>query len=84
MFVLCACAALHACVSVDEVQVMRGVFDIATPASRFINSEGRARVILSARAGELCPNGYDRLRDSRIVDAQGIETMIWRIACRGT
>jgi len=79
---LCACVAAQACVSVDEVQVMPGAFELATPASGFINSEQRARVILKLRAGELCPNGYDRLRESRILDAQGIETMAWRIACR--
>ena len=76
------CVAVQACVNVDEIQVMAGVFELATPASGFINSEQRARVILNLRAGELCPNGYDRLRESRIVDAQGIETVMWRIACR--
>jgi len=77
-----ACVAVQACVSVDEVQVTPGMFELATPASRFINSEQRARVILNLRAGELCPNGYDRLRESRIMDAQGIETMTWRVAGR--
>jgi len=79
---LCACVAAQACVSMDEVQVMPGAFELATPASGFINSEQRARVIFGLRAGELCPNGYDRLRESRIVDGQGIETMMWRIVCR--
>src|SRR5437588_448063 len=77
---LCACVAAQACVSVDEVQVMPGAFELATPASGFINSEQRARVILKLRAGELCPNGYDRLRESGIVDGQGIETMMWRMS----
>ena len=79
---LCACVAAQAHVSVDEVQVMPGAFEVATPASRFINSEQRARVILKLRAGELCPNGYDRLRESRIMDTRGIEIMMWRIGCR--
>ena len=76
------CVAVQACVSVDEVQVMPGVFELAMPASGFTNSEERARVILKLRAGDLCPNGYDLLRESRIVDGQEIETMTWRIACR--
>jgi hypothetical protein len=81
-FVLCTSVALQACVSVDAVQVATGMYDIATPANHFINSEGRARVILNLRAGELCPNGYDRLRESRNVDGQGTEIMVWVIACR--
>ncbi len=73
--------ALQACVSIDETRLTPGVFDLATPANRFINSENRARVILALRARELCPNGYSRSSESRIVDAKGIETMIWRIRC---
>ncbi len=72
---------LQACVSVEERQVTPGVFDVATPANHFINSEGRAKVILDLRARDLCSNGYSRLRESRIVVAKGLETMAWRIAC---
>jgi hypothetical protein len=74
--------ALTGCVSVDEMQVGPGVFDIATPASEFINTEGRARIILSERARELCATGYNRRSESLISNRQGRQTMIWRIACR--
>ena len=55
---------VQACVNVDEIQVRPGMFELATPASGFINCKQRARVILNLRAGELCPNGYDRLREA--------------------
>jgi hypothetical protein len=72
---------LPGCVSVEERRVASGMFEIATPANRLINSEGRARVILGLRADELCPGGYDRRRESRVVDDTGIEIMMWRIEC---
>jgi hypothetical protein len=80
-FALVVCAALQGCVSVEERQVSDGVFEIATPANRFVNSEDRARVILGLRARELCPQGFSRFSESRILDAKSLETMIWRIAC---
>jgi len=79
---LLLCFILQACVSVDEAQLRSGVFDIATPATGFINSEDRARVILGLRARELCPAGFDRLSESRIVDRNASEFVVWRIACR--
>jgi hypothetical protein len=72
---------LQACVSVDEAQLRPGEFDIATPATGLINSEDRARVILDLRARELCPEGFNRFSESRIVDRRALETVIWRIAC---
>ena len=48
---------LVGCVGVDEMPIAPGVFDIATPASGLIDTEGRARVILDARARELCQTG---------------------------
>lgn len=73
--------ALSGCVSVDERQVRPGVFVISTPASEFINSEDRARIILNLRAQELCPKGFMRSREDRVIDAKGIETMAWQVAC---
>jgi hypothetical protein len=78
---LFVCCLLQACVSVDEAQIRPGVFDIATPASELINSEGRARVILDLRARELCPQGFNRFSESRIVDRKALEIMRWRITC---
>jgi hypothetical protein len=75
------CFVLQACVSVDEAQLRPGIFDIATPATGFINSEDRARVILDLRARELCPQGFGRFSESRIVDRRAIEFVVWRIAC---
>ena len=75
------CGLLQACVSVDEAQIRPGVFDIATPASELINSEGRARLILDLRARELCPQGFNRFSESRMVDRKALETVTWRIAC---
>ena len=72
---------LQACVSVDEVQIRPGVFNVATPASEFINSEERARVVLDLRARELCPEGFRRFSESRVVDRKALETLMWRIAC---
>jgi len=69
------------CVSVDERQIQSGVYVIATLASELINSEQRARVILNLRAQELCPSGFTRFREDRVVDPKGIETMAWQIAC---
>ena len=79
---LAACAPLLGCVAVDQHEVQPGIFDIATPANRLINSEERAQYVLRLRSGELCPRGFDRLRESRIVDASATEIMSWRIACR--
>ena len=78
---LFVCWLLQACVSVDEAQIRPGGFDIATPASELINSEGRARVILDLRARELCPQGFNRFSESRIVDRKALEIMRWRITC---
>jgi hypothetical protein len=78
---LFVCCLLQACVSVDEAQIRPGVFDIATPASELINSEGRARVILGFGARELCPNRFNRFSESRIVDRKALEIMRWRITC---
>ena len=75
------CFVLQACVSVDETQLRPGIFDIATPATGFINSEDRARVILDLRARELCPQGFGRFSESRIVDRRAMESVVWRIAC---
>ena len=71
------------CTSIEERQLRPGIFDIGAPASRFINSEGRTEIILRLRAPELCPKGFNRLSASRIVDANALETIIWRISCRG-
>ena len=68
---------LVGCVAVDEMQVGPGVFDITTPASGAINTEGRARASLGERAAELCPTGYERRSESLISD-RGRDTMIWR------
>lgn len=73
--------ALSGCVSVDERQVRPGVYVISTLANEFINSEGRARVILNLRAQELCPNGFMRSREDRIIDTKGLEFMAWQVAC---
>ena len=78
---LLLCFLLQACVSVDEAQLQPGVFDIATPATGLINSEDRARVILDLRARELCPEGFNKFSESRIVDRRALETVIWRITC---
>lgn len=78
---LLVCMALAGCISVDERQIRPGVFDLSTPANELMNSEERARIILGLRARELCPEKFDRLSESRIVDATGLQTMIWRIAC---
>lgn len=69
------------CVSVDEQQVQPGVYVIATPASEFINSEDRARVILDLRAQELCPKGFMRFREDRVSGVNGIEIMAWQVSC---
>jgi hypothetical protein len=74
--------ALAGCVSVDERQIRPGVFDLSTPANELMNSDERARIILGLRARELCLEKFARLSESRIVDAKGLQTMIWRIACR--
>ena len=79
MLLLAFCSA--GCVSVDERQLRPGVYLIATPASEFINSQDRARVILNLRAQELCPKGFMRFREDRIVDRKGIEIMAWQVAC---
>ncbi len=79
---LLICTVLTSCISIDERSIRPGVFDLSTPANGFINSEQRARIILGMRARELCPHGFDRLSESRIVDARALETMIWRVACR--
>lgn len=81
MTLISFCFLLQACVSVDEAQIRPGVFDIATPASEFINSEDRARVILDLRARELCPQGFTRFSESRIVDRRALEFIAWRIVC---
>ncbi len=47
--------ALQACVSIDETRLTPGVFDLATPANRFINSENRARVILDSEGTRVVP-----------------------------
>lgn len=69
------------CVSVDERQIRSGVYVIATPASEFVNSEERARVILNLRAQELCPKGFMRFREDRVSNSKGIEIMAWQVAC---
>jgi hypothetical protein len=78
------CFLLQACVSVDEAQLRPGVFDIATPATGFVNSGDRARVILGLRAHELCPHGFERFSESRTVDRNGFESVVWRITCTRT
>jgi hypothetical protein len=78
---LLATTCLSGCVSVDERQIRSGVYLIATPASEFINSEARARIILDLRAQELCPKGFTRFREDRDIDAKGIEIMAWQVAC---
>jgi hypothetical protein len=70
---------LVGCVAIDEMQIGPRVFDIATPASGLMNTEGRARVILGERTRELCHTGYERRSESLIVDRQGHATVIWRV-----
>lgn len=81
VWMLLAALCLSGCVSVDELQIQSGVYVIATPASEFINSEDRARVILNLRAQELCPKGFMRFREDRVIGPKGIETMAWQVAC---
>lgn len=69
------------CLSVDARRIRPGVYVIATPASEFVNSEGRARVILNLRAQELCPKGYMRFREDRVSDAKGVEILAWQVSC---
>ena len=73
--------ALSGCVSVEERQIQPGVYVVSTLASEFINSEDRARLILNLRAQELCPKGFTRSREDRVIDTKGIETMAWQVAC---
>lgn len=76
-----AALCVSGCVNVDERQIRPGVYVISTPASEFINSEDRARVILNLRAQELCPGGFMRFREDRIIDTKGIEFMAWQVTC---
>lgn len=73
--------AVSGCVGVDERKIRPGVYVISTLASEFINSEDRARLILNLRAQELCPKGFTRSREDRIIDIKGVETMAWQVAC---
>ena len=70
------------CVAIDERRTGPGTFEIAAPASEFVNSEERARYLIRLRAQELCRHGFDRLRESRIVDRKAMETIIWDVMCR--
>jgi hypothetical protein len=85
---ICAAAVLlfgamgvSGCVSVEQRQIRPGVYVISTPASEFINSEGRARVILNLRAQELCSKGFMRFREDRVIDTKGIEIVAWQVSC---
>jgi hypothetical protein len=71
------------CTTVEERQAGPGVFEISAPATEFTNSEERARYLIRLRARELCPTGFERERESRIVDSKALETVIWRVMCRG-
>lgn len=73
--------AVSACASVEERQIRPGAYVISTLASEFINSEDRARVILNLRAQELCPKGFMRSREDRVIDTKGIEIMAWEVSC---
>ena len=77
-----AVVAMSGCVAVDERMTGQQMFAISTPASGFINTEMRAHVILNLRAGEICPKGFTRFAEDRVVRPGGIEFMIWRINCR--
>ena len=70
------------CVAIEERQTAPGTFEIAAPASEFVNSEERARYLIRLRAQELCKFGFDRSRESRIVDRKAMETIIWDVMCR--
>jgi hypothetical protein len=74
---------IQGCVAVEERQTGPGMFEISAPATEFTNSEERARYLIRTRAQELCPNGFERVRESRIVDTKALETVIWRVMCRG-
>ena len=73
---------LSACVAVDDREIAPGVFAIVTPASGFINSESRSRVILGQRALMLCPTGYEKRADRATEDAQGRKSATWEVACK--
>ena len=80
---LCGVSGLiQGCVAVEERQAGPGVFEISAPATEFTNSEDRAHYLLRLRAEELCPKGFERLRESRIVDVNALETVVWRVMCR--
>jgi hypothetical protein len=71
------------CAAVDERMISTGVYDLATPASGFLNNDDRARVILDARSRMLCRSGYTLQSERAIEDRAGRRTMMRRIACRG-
>lgn len=83
-WLLLSAICLSSCVSVDERQIWPGVYAIATPASEFINSGERAHVILDLRAQELCPKGFVRLREDRVINPKGIEIIAWTVSCSST